>query len=301
MSHKRKIQDILDTLAEGSTEVRADSSEANYQKWENRLDKVAKEDKSSFVAYVIAVAFIGFVLLFIILPAAKKSGSLGSQGVDISDGSGDAVLETEVGRNPTQLTPPQNELNSIPSNTPLNQKPFIEIINGLLSPIYIYAYENENTTYIRVLDAGATERLEFSANTINMTWVVKKNTMSTGMTIGNEMRETLSNISSGSVLKIDNVVAGSVFMLPIINNRTNIDCEFSINDGYVSEYRPNGVVRAHAENVVLGYYRYYSNSNITLWCDDNQVYWWGEHPIYGGEQLSSPTGPEGILRLTVVQ
>ena len=174
MSHKRKIQDILDTLAEGSTEVRADSSEANYQKWENRLDKVAKEDKSSFVAYVIAVAFIGFVLLFIILPAAKKSGSLGSQGVDISDGSGDAVLETEVGRNPTQLTPPQNELNSIPSNTPLNQKPFIEIINGLLSPIYIYAYENENTTYIRVLDAGATERLEFSANTINMTWVVKK-------------------------------------------------------------------------------------------------------------------------------
>jgi hypothetical protein len=62
-----------------------------------------------------------------------------------------------------------------------------------------------------------------------------------------------------------------------ISNTTNKDCDMTINKGWDSEFVTGAVVGANQDTVGFGYYKLFTNSNVTLDCK-GKIYWWGTQP-----------------------
>lgn len=98
------------------------------------------------------------------------------------------------------------------------------------------------------------------------------------MSIGDPMGGPIGKLNSNREYVIKNVVGDQNYFYPVITNRMDYPCSFSINDGSFVENRPSASIPAQSERVVLGYYRLYINSNITLYCNpsnENTYWWWG--------------------------
>jgi len=94
------------------------------------------------------------------------------------------------------------------------------------------------------------------------------------------MSGTWSKVSNGSHLTINNIVGDQFFFFVTIDNNTSAECDVYIDKGYVTEKHP-GTLPIGSQNVSMGYYRLFSNSNVSLQCADGKSYWWG---IQSGQQ-----------------
>jgi hypothetical protein len=109
---------------------------------------------------------------------------------------------------------------------------------------------------------------------VTVQWTVVKETTSSGRPLGSDMGGKFSKVNLGDEIVIDHVVENQAYFYPYVTNPTSTDCDVVINKGWKSEVDPNAVVPANTDNVGLGYYELYDNSNVTLTCGTD-VYWWG--------------------------
>lgn len=194
--------------------------------------------------------------------------------------------------------------NPVPTSTTRSQtytdRPSIVIENRLALPITI------------VVDGDSKGTVpEYSSKTylldrfpVSVDWEIVKETRSDGVAIGDDMRGRWSSVDPGMKLFVTNKVADSWYFYPIVTNNTDTSCRFSVNDGWKSENRPGGVIPSNHENVHLGYYRLFSNSNLTIYCDQSnpeRYLWWGIRPDQddGTSFLESVGTDSGIITFTL--
>lgn len=129
-----------------------------------------------------------------------------------------------------------------------------------------------------VVKSHSAEKFIIDNYPVDVKWVTIKQRTSVGSRIGEEMQGVFIGVGPREVVTITNLVNGHFFFYPILSNHTTIDCEPVINRGMeVGEIRPGVLIEAGQENIGLGYYTLYSNSNVTLICGDIS-YRWGSVP-----------------------
>lgn len=167
--------------------------------------------------------------------------------------------------------------------------------NKLRVPIQIYV----NGTYDTEISSGYSKKiiLESVPAKISIQSVNLKN--SSGEPIGDSIRGSYNRVFGGENFIIRNETSDQLFFFPVLSNATNTDCKIIINEGLPSEKSP-GILLARTSNIILGYYKWFSDSNIALHCED-AVFYWGMY--YGaGESISKFTDHlTGELHLTLTQ
>jgi hypothetical protein len=155
--------------------------------------------------------------------------------------------------------------------------PAITVVNQLRLPVHIYI----DDIYKTDINRDGTKTFLLDRYPIKVGFEVVKQTTSQGTQIGDDMGGHWSEVYPNRELVIRNLIGSQLYFYPVITNPTSTSCDFSVNDGYVSENRPGASVPASSEKVPLGYYRLYSNSNVTLYCDSSRpdaYYYWGLRP-----------------------
>jgi hypothetical protein len=171
--------------------------------------------------------------------------------------------------------------------------PHISIENRLVLPVKIYI----NDTYANTIAEGETatflitsspSKVQFDVVNFGKSW--------------DYMSGIFEKVYDGQVIAITNVIGGEFYFFVRISNNSSRECEIIIDNGYVTEKRP-GVLKPFAQNVSMGYYHLYSNSNVTLNCNDGQSFFWGIQP---GQTQPPPQSityivqPEsGLLEITL--
>jgi hypothetical protein len=97
-------------------------------------------------------------------------------------------------------------------------------------------------------------------------------------------------------ITVDNQIGQSTYFHPI-SSTLDQHCRISINDATRNE-APAGYINAHSEKVTPGYFLWRDDSNVTLYCN-NQPMWYG---IRRGDDssrfLSLPEPGDGNLAMT---
>lgn len=175
------------------------------------------------------------------------------------------------------------------------------IINGLVLPVQIQIDGTERGT----IDAQSRKVFVISGYPARVRFDVMLRTVSDGLPLGDRFWGEWSEVYPNAELQINNIVGDQYYFYPIVTNNTDFACSFSINDGYPSENRPSASIPHHVGMVGLGYYRFYSNSNVTLFCDPtnpSRYRWWGIRSDQGDQQTSLwqyVQSTTGVLNLVV--
>ena len=109
------------------------------------------------------------------------------------------------------------------------------------------------------------------------------------------MEGTFYRVFGDARLEITHKIGDSYYFYPILDNLTNSDCNVTINDGLEDEQEA-GVIRLGSQNVHIGYYKWYSNSNVTLYCDE-ATYWYGMRNGDGDIPLNDLIASDGTVKL----
>lgn len=131
-------------------------------------------------------------------------------------------------------------------------------------------------------------------------WQVIKETTSSGRGLGDPMSGWLESVTVGEVVEITRLAGDQEFFYPRVSNHLGVECEVIVNKGWESENVTDAVVPANSDDVGLGYFKLFTNSNVSLNCDGKE-YWWGLQP-----QETSTDGfyedvdpDSGLLELTL--
>ncbi len=150
--------------------------------------------------------------------------------------------------------------------------------NQLVLPVHVYL----NGAYLGDLAAGTDLNYVLPGAPASLRWELAKETTKSGRAIGDDMGATIQGVAAGQVIEITNVVGDQAYFYPTISNQTGEDCEAIFNQGWESENVPDAIVPANSEGIGLGYYKLFSNSNVTLICGGVQ-HWWGLQPDENGD------------------
>jgi len=185
-----------------------------------------------------------------------------------------STLAAETVNAPTS-TPARSQPTSTqaPSVTASEASPSFNIDNKLYLPVKIFI----DNVYQNDLDSGGYRTYTLNRTPASVTWSVVKQTTVKGSPLGHDMSGTFDNVTGGDELTIDNLIDNQPYFYPIINNTTKKDCDVTINKGWNSEYVTGAVASASSDNVGFGYYKLFTNSNVTLNCA-GKSYWWGIQP-----------------------
>lgn len=167
--------------------------------------------------------------------------------------------------------------------------PHISIQNRLVCPVKIYI----NSKYVNTVAEGGIAVFVIESFPARVTFETVN-----FVPDADYMSGVFENVHDGQNLVITNVIGDEFYFFIRINNNSSRECEIVIDDGYVTEKRP-GILRPYAQNVSMGYYRLFSNSNVTLYCND-QEYFWGIRPnqIQPPGSITEIVQPEsGLLEL----
>lgn len=195
------------------------------------------------------------------------------------------------------LTPiPTLTLTPTPSLTLASpSSPFrVTIENNLLYVAEIYI----NGQPQGKLPAETSEEFLFTAIPATVRFELVRPTYGNGYPWGEEVTGEYYQVKDGDTVMIEYHTDDAFYFYPRISNNTDSTCEISINDGHPSEKRP-GAIYPGMQGVAMGYYTLYSNSNVTLYCEDN-TYWWGVRGNKGNTPLPQfVQSPSGLLELAL--
>jgi hypothetical protein len=153
-------------------------------------------------------------------------------------------------------------------------RPSFVITNKLISPVEI----SEDGIYKGTIEKSSTTTFLLDNYPVNIQWVVVKKRTTIGVRLGDDMSGEYDGVTTGDSLTIENKVANEQFYFyPIINNNTDKTCHVIINEGWESENDTKSFIAPYASDIGFGYYKLYSNSNVTLDCD-GAIYLWGDSP-----------------------
>ena len=160
------------------------------------------------------------------------------------------------------------------SERSLDVAPYFTVKNELERPIKVFV----DDVFKGEVNSLSTETFLLDNYPVDVKWEVIPVTMSNGVQLGDYMSDIIYGVTTKVELDATNYAKKQLFFYPIITNKGSHNCEFSVNDGGTAENRPGGYVNAYSDGVALGYYRLYSNSNVTLYCDHG-IFHWGNRPV----------------------
>ena len=168
--------------------------------------------------------------------------------------------------------------------------------NQLVLPIRVYI----NGASRGEVAAQSEQSFPLDGEPARLVWEVVKETTVEGRPLGDEMGATIDGVGRGTVIAVSHVVGRQPYFYPIISNRTDHDCEVTINMGWQDENVTNAVVAAKQNDVGLGYFRLYGNSNVILNCGGD-LHWWGVRPTeQSGTSFFNDVDPEtGTISFTL--
>jgi hypothetical protein len=147
--------------------------------------------------------------------------------------------------------------------------PAFLVKNHLLRPVRVFV----NDAYIGEVDAGASLSFPLEKSPALARWEVVKETTDTGKPIGDDMAASNQELKAGATLEVTHIAGGQAFFYPYISNKTGQDCDITINKGWKDETVPGASVGANTDEVGVGYFKLFKNSNISLDCDGRIRYW----------------------------
>lgn len=179
----------------------------------------------------------------------------------------------------------------------------IRVVNRLVESVRVLA----NGALLGTVTNGSTANLAYSgSSSVQISWELIRRTTSQGSPVGDTMGGLFAQttVGSGQILEytIDNVVASTPYFTPWVSNQTSSTLLMGVNMGLASENRCNCTVAGNLQNVVLGYYRAFSNSNVRAYRSNSN--YTGPY-IYWGTDSSGVTTPipnlmesgSGVVRL----
>jgi hypothetical protein len=146
----------------------------------------------------------------------------------------------------------------------------IHVKNELVRPVRV---EIEGQ-YRGNVNPGIVKTFFLDSYPVDVRWETVRQTTTAGTEIGVMMAGSWKNIQAGSTVTVDSVVGESRYFYVAVTNRTNHECSAIINEGLMSEVNPKASA-GPGKTVGFGYYRYFSNSNVVLRCENGKTYWWG--------------------------
>ena len=173
----------------------------------------------------------------------------------------------------------------------------VVVTNHLQRPVVI----NINDEFGGQVSSGSTKTIDIRAMEVNkfpvtVTWELIRNETTSGNPIGSELG-SIFLVSPGDVVVIDNEIDSQKYFYPIIKNQRGYRCEVIVNHGLNDSYNV-GILPAYSANVPLGYHETHEFSNVTLFCDNDKIYRWGDH-IEKGEgtpmKMEDHTGRVSII------
>jgi hypothetical protein len=182
-------------------------------------------------------------------PTAEATQALGAPATTLLGPSADASVSTTLGDN------------------------IFLVENKLLLPVRLFV----DDSLLDELPAGTSRTYPISQSSLRLDWELVKETTSGGRAIGDDMAGGFGGVEAGDVLDINNVVDDQDYFYPYVTNHLSEECEVIVNSGWENENVTGAVVPANSQEVSLGYYRLYTNSNLTLDCGGT-TYWWGLQP-----------------------
>lgn len=206
------------------------------------------------------------------------------------------VIATGGPASPGPPTPSPGPTEVPPTPTPSPGPAVFVVINKLVLPIRI----SINGAYRGEVGARSLVQFPLDSEPVHVTWEIIKETTAEGQPLGDDMGTTVSGIRRGAVLTVNNVVGGQAYFYPFISNRTDCDCAVTINRGWRDENVTHAIISAGQDNVGLGYFRLFENSNVTLDCGDER-YWWGlASDESAGKSFYDDVEPDtGVIRFTL--
>ena len=196
---------------------------------------------------------------------------------------------------------------TLSANTTLNvnaTNATLTVRNLLTLPITVTV----NSSQIGTVNAKSTRDFTIAApTTLSVRWDVIRQTRSDGVPVGDFMGGTFESTvpSPTQSYRVDHQVGTSFFFAPRMDNRTGTTWLMGVNMGLVSENRCNCTIAPFANNVLLGYYRLFTNTNVRAYRDGSGytgsfVFWDGFSSSVDSESgeitLFSTTAPTAAPR-----
>lgn len=137
----------------------------------------------------------------------------------------------------------------------------LTIVNQLIYPIDVDA---GGSPLGSVAAEGTRSFALTSANAVRINWSLRRPTVN-GREIGDVMSGfwELQNPGATVQLTVDNVVGTTWYFAPLVTNTSGTTLLMAVNWGLTSENRCNCTVPANGLMTHLGYYRLFTNSNVT--------------------------------------
>ena len=112
----------------------------------------------------------------------------------------------------------------------------------------------------------------------------------------------IANPSGTITFDIDNQVGTQLIFAPFITNNGNATLLFGVNEGLQSQFRCNCTASPGLQNAAIGYYRYFSNSNVRGYNASRgygigQYVYWGTDPNGATQNFTIEAG-SGLALLT---
>lgn len=205
------------------------------------------------------------------------------------------LLSTDRVENPfISPTVPTNVAHTeVPATVVFQTQERITLHNSLVRPAKYYI----DDTYHGIVEALSDETVYLTSFPVKVSFEVVPQTTTQGDPVGDSMSGHWTEVYPGAYLTLANRIGDTFYFYPIITNNTEVDCRIAINVGYTTEQTP-GFAEAYETDIGAGYYEWYSDSNVFLYCDDERWYW-GIIPNEGGTPLSGIDPESGVLRLTL--
>lgn len=137
----------------------------------------------------------------------------------------------------------------------------VVINNRLLRPVTVVI----NGSTAGTVGAQASSQFSAPRTALTVSFSLNRITTTQGNPVGETMNGVFNTISTPATTEtfiIDNVIGGQQYFSPQISNNSAATLLMGVNMGLVSENRCNCTVSPFGQNVNIGYYRLFSNSNV---------------------------------------
>jgi hypothetical protein len=206
------------------------------------------------------------------------------------------ISTLEPTRQPTHEPTPTVEIVLTPQEPVLDSIiPSVIISNSLALPISI----SIDGAFEGVIQGGSSQVFYLRIVPARISYEAVRNTDDQGQPFGEAVSGTFTQVLDDQVLHVTYRSTKTLYFYPIISNNTSEDCGISINDGTADEQGGKYQVSAGMQKVTMGYYKLYSNSNVTLYCQSTSYYWGIRSPSDERQLLSLIDDESGVIEFTI--
>jgi hypothetical protein len=162
------------------------------------------------------------------------------------------------------------------------------ITNQLIYAINI----SVNGTVVGSVPAQSTRQTTSTAANIVLSWELVRPTVG-GRAIGDPMAGTFNSVPGSGTINytVDNLVGSQWYFAPVITNSGSQNWLMGVNMGLTSENRCSCVANAGSSNVGIGYYKFFSNSNVRAYLQSNgyagEYFYWTNLTVSRGSGVVS--------------